>query len=111
MRNSLRLAAVGIALATAVAAAVARAGGPAVSDDAALVLPDQPAGDAELQKQAGTPPQTTSLDKNALPQTPTLSPMAASPELPTGTVTTLNSLSTTSISTLSATVSGNDFHN
>ena len=111
MRSSLRLAAVGVALmVVGMELPHAQAGGPTATDDTSLALPDQPAGDAELQKQAGTPPQGSAAN-GTLVQSATVSPLAPPPQLPGGTVSTISAnISTTSISTLSATVSNNDFH-
>jgi len=111
MRNSLRLAAVGVALVMASMSLRAQAGGPSPADDAALALPDQPASDDVLKKQAGTPPQGSAAN-GTLVQAATVSPLAPPPQLPGGTASTISTnISTTSISTLSATVSNNDFHN
>jgi hypothetical protein len=114
MRSGLRLAAVAAALAAvATLSPPAQADDQAKGDDTHLALPDQPAGDDELQQTSGSPPQGVAADgTSAMPTTATLPTVAPPPQLQGGTVSTLGvNISTTSISTLSATVSNNQFHN
>jgi hypothetical protein len=113
MRSGLGLAAVAAVLAGGMALSV-----PALADeqtkgaDTHLVLPDQPAGDDELRQASGAPPQAPAADgSTAMPTTATL-PTVQPPQLQSGAATSLGvNISTTSISTLSATVSNNQFHN
>jgi hypothetical protein len=114
MRSGLGLAAVAAVLAGGMALSV-----PALADeqtkgaDTHLVLPDQPAGDDELQQASGAPPQAPAADgSTAMPTTATLPTVQPPPQLQGGASTSLGvNISTTSISTLSATVSNNQFHN
>jgi len=110
----------GLAAAVAVLAGGVALGAAALADeqtkppsDTHLVLPDQPAGDDELQQTSGAPPQAPAADgSTAMPTTATLPTVQPPPQLQGGATTSLGvNISTTSISTLSATVSNNQFHN
>jgi len=113
MRSGLGLAAVAAALAGVALAAPASADEQTKGADTHLVLPDQPAGDDELQQASGAPPQAPTADRTAaMPTTATLPTVQPPPQLQGGATTSLGvNISATSISTLSATVSNNQFHN
>ena len=112
MRSGLGLAAVTAVLAGGLALS-APADEQTKGADTHLVLPDQPAGDDELQQTSGAPPQAPTADGSAaMPTTATLPTVQPPPQLQGGAATSLGvNISTTSISTLSATVSNNQLHN
>jgi len=114
MRSGLGLAAAAAVLAGGVTlSAHALADEQTKGADTHLVLPDQPAGDDELQQTSGAPPQAPAADgSTAMPTTATLPTVQPPPQLQGGATSSLGvNISTTSISTLSATVSNNQFHN
>jgi len=114
MRSGLGLAAAAAVLAGGVTlSAHALADEQTKGADSHLVLPDQPAGDDELQQTSGAPPQAPAAnDSTAMPMTATLPTVQAPPQLQGGAATSLGvNISTTSVSTLSATVSNNQLHN
>lgn len=88
---------------------------PALADEAttaadpALDLADQPTSDADLQKQAGTPPHAAAVDANGL-LLPSATAQSVGPSLAVsngGNTTVGISNSLTAVSTLSATIDSN----
>jgi hypothetical protein len=77
-----------------------------------LDLADQPTSDDVLNKESGTPPQSTSVDAGAVVLPNAEQAIGTTPSFDSGATSTLGvSNSLTSVSTLSATVSDNGFQN
>lgn len=81
------------------------------SGDNIVSLTDEPADDDELGNESGTPPQSASSGLN-LPPTQTTDPVASTPGLGSGGISTYSGDTTgISLSTVSATITNNEFHN
>jgi hypothetical protein len=80
------------------------------ADDTTLALPDQPAGDAALEKQSASSPGTV-VDTNGVLQPNSPLPSTTTLTLPPSGGTSIVNTSTSAVatSTLNATITGNGF--
>ncbi len=116
MATAFRATMLALAGALLAAAPVVAEEEPAAPDSGGELLLNDPAASSEdLEEQSGTPPQqATSVDGSGYLQGPTGdTSLTGPPPIDSGSITSLDSLSSsaTSISTLNATISNNDFQN